>query len=278
MHIFHLWFPRLSSSFNFIHHSQVLLLIFQFLNWQGPWVVCGKWRLCQAEISSDALSQLRSNVNGLSVNPPKPSMPERMMPTTQGWSEHLKPTEIRTDFQVFIIKQLPYWLCWKGSVLYNRKTQKWFCLLWRFIWVHECVCAGMCYCTATVYIHWELSWLLHFSFSAAVFIYLMSAGKMESKMNLVIRLVYRGKEVNLGGNMCIQQAECMHPFRERQEEVGPAAGEGGAEEERHWGTCTWRGLGKVASGPWLCRGGSALPCCPSFFSCEKSRQGKPTQQ
>lgn len=38
---------------------------------------------------------------------------------------------------------------------------------------------------------------------------------MESKMNLVIRLVYRGKEMNLGGNMCIQQAECMHPFREK---------------------------------------------------------------
>lgn len=201
------------------------------------------------------------------------------MPTTQGWAEHLKPTEIRADFQVFIIKQLPYWLCWKGSVLYNRKTQKWFHLLWRFIWVHECVCAGMCYSIATVYIHWELSSLLHFSFFAAAFIYLMSAGKMESKMNLVIRLVYRGKEVNLGGNMCIQQAECMHPFREKlQEEARPAAGEGGAEEERKWGTCTWKGLGRVATGPWLCRGGSTLPCSPSLFLCEKSQQWIATQQ
>lgn len=131
----------------------------------------------------------------------------------------------------------------------------------------------MCYSIATVYIHWELSSLLHFSFFAAAFIYLMSAWKMESKMNLVIRLVYRGKEVNLGGNMCIQQAECMHPFREKlQEEARPAAGEGGAEEERKWGTCTWKGLGRVATGPWLCRGGSTLPCSPSLFLCEKSQQ------
>lgn len=126
-HIFHLWFPRLSSSFNFTHHSQVLLLIFYFLKWQVPGMVHGKWSLCQAEISSDALSQLKSNVNGLSVNPPKPSMPERMMPTTQGWAEHLKPREIRADFQVFIIKQLPYWLCWKGSVSITGRHRSDFC-------------------------------------------------------------------------------------------------------------------------------------------------------
>lgn len=71
-------------------------------------------------------------------------------------------------------------------------------------------------------------------------------------MNHVIRLVYRGKEENLGGNMCMQQAECVHPFREKlQEEVGPAAGEGGALGNLHMETSGESGNWPMALQRWV---------------------------
>lgn len=36
--------------------------------------------------------------------------------------------------------------------------------------------------------------------------------KKTGKMNPVNMVAYRGNEVNLGGAMCVQQAESMHPF------------------------------------------------------------------
>lgn len=48
----------------------------------------------------------------------------------------------------------------------------------------------------------------------------MSVGKTAGKMNPVNMLAYRGNQVNLGGDICVQQAESMHPFGEElQEEV-----------------------------------------------------------
>lgn len=130
-----------SSGFYFKCRCQVLLLIFYSLNWQGPGVMRGKRRLCQAEISIEALSQLRSNANGLSGTPAKPSTPEKMMPTAQGWAEHLKSRETRAGLQIFIIKQLPYWSWWKGRAFCNGETYKWFIF---FVSVCVSVCAGVC--------------------------------------------------------------------------------------------------------------------------------------
>lgn len=87
-------------------------------------------------------------------------------------------------------------------------------------------------------------------------------------MNPVNMVAYRGNEVNLGGDMCVQQAESMHPFGEQlQEEVQPAAGGAGDAEEGHWGAQALRGLGEsggwcMAPRMWVC---SALLCLCIFM-------------
>lgn len=89
-------------------------------------------------------------------------------------------------------------------------------------------------------------------------------------MHPVNRLAYRGQEVNLGGDVCMEKSGRKKRDQLLEEQGWPRRVSRNPHTERFGGS--------LVAGMWLCGGGPAPACSASLFSRGKSQGSMATQQ